>query len=529
MHSEIVGELAIAVVLRHFAEQAAPLATAQFEQGSGAALAEAAVRQAAAGNSRGAEQVAVGIVGGDHPRLPVGPERAFQHLLLVGRLARKIPRALAVHLGLFRLQLRQALGDMPCHQRRVARAQPQVRVAQRRSFVFVLPRVQQLQPAPGGQVLHLLRQRRLQFRPHPQHQLRAFQVRAVRHSGRVVVWIASLDQHLYRHLRPGDLARNQRQRANAHHQLFRFLPPLSATGTYYNQQRNSAKVSQGNHRSHGAAEKKRYNHTRLAPAKFFWRYPLDHSEPLIRAEHLSLQIDGRQLLQDISLELRQGEIVTVIGPNGAGKTTLLRLLLGLTRPTGGSVWRRPGLRLGYMPQRLHIDASMPMSVLRFLQLGGAAADARAALAEVGAARLANARLADLSGGEMQRVLLARACARKPQLLVLDEPTQGVDVGGQTEVYQLIAALRDQLHCGVLLVSHDLHLVMAATDKVLCINQHLCCEGHPEQVSRDPAYLELFGDKLALYTHEHDHAHNLHGDVVTPAHRHAHPKDRGEQQ
>ncbi len=157
-----------------------------------------------------------------------------------------------------------------------------------------------------------------------------------------------------------------------------------------------------------------------------------------------------------------------------------------------------------------------MSVRRFLQLGQAQLDreqARMALQRVGAAELADASLADLSGGEMQRVLLARAASRKPQLLVLDEPTQGVDVGGQGEVYRLIAGLRDQLGCGVLLVSHDLHLVMAATDKVLCINQHICCEGHPEQVSRDPAYLELFGDKVAPYTHQHNHQHKLSGDVV----------------
>lgn len=232
------------------------------------------------------------------------------------------------------------------------------------------------------------------------------------------------------------------------------------------------------------------------------------------------------MLQNVSLELQRGQIVTVIGPNGAGKTTLLRLLLGLTRPTSGAVWRRPGLRLGYMPQRLQIDASMPMSVMRFLQLGQAhlgQAQARAALERVGTGLLADTHLSELSGGEMQRVLLARAASRRPQLLVLDEPTQGVDLAGQGEVYRLIAALRDELGCGVLLVSHDLHVVMAATDKVLCINQHICCEGHPEQVSRDPAYLELFGDKVAPYTHAHDHQHGPGGDIVHPSpapeHRH----------
>ncbi|WP_226703266.1 zinc ABC transporter ATP-binding protein ZnuC [Microbulbifer elongatus] len=250
---------------------------------------------------------------------------------------------------------------------------------------------------------------------------------------------------------------------------------------------------------------------------------LSPSAPLIRAHNLGLEIAGRQLLRDISLELHPAEIVTVIGPNGAGKTTLLRLLLGLSRPTTGSVERQPGLRLGYMPQRLQIDATMPMTVGRFLQLGIDGVNVEQALARVAAPHLAGTRLADLSGGEMQRVLLARAAARKPQLLVLDEPTQGVDLGGQSEVYQLIAQLRDELQCGVLLVSHDLHLVMAATDRVLCVNQHICCHGHPEQVSKDPVYLEMFGDKLALYTHQHNHHHDLSGEVVDDCcdHDHAH--------
>ncbi|WP_444932364.1 zinc ABC transporter ATP-binding protein ZnuC [Microbulbifer sp. SSSA002] len=239
-------------------------------------------------------------------------------------------------------------------------------------------------------------------------------------------------------------------------------------------------------------------------------------QPLITADNIALQVGGRQLLKDITVELSMGEIVTLIGPNGAGKTTLLRLLLGLSQPSQGRIWRQPGLRIGYMPQRLHIDSSMPMSVERFLQLGQPAMrpeQVQSALERVGAGQLIGTSLANLSGGETQRVLLARAASRKPQLLVLDEPTQGVDVGGQSELYQLIATLRDELGCGVLLVSHDLHLVMAATDRVLCLNQHICCHGHPEQVSRHPAYLELFGDKVAPYTHQHNHQHKLSGDIA----------------
>lgn len=248
-------------------------------------------------------------------------------------------------------------------------------------------------------------------------------------------------------------------------------------------------------------------------------FTLSPSESLITADNVSLQLAGRQLLKDITLELLQDDIVTLIGPNGAGKTTLLRLLLGLSRPSSGIIWRKPGLRIGYMPQRLHIDSAMPMSVERFLLLGQRRlqpSQAQAALDRVGAGQLKNTSLSNLSGGEMQRVLLARAASRKPHLLVLDEPTQGVDVGGQGELYQLIATLRDELGCGVLLVSHDLRLVMAATDRVLCLNQHICCHGLPEQVSRDPAYLELFGDKVAPYTHQHNHQHNLSGDIANAA-------------
>ncbi|WNZ58613.1 zinc ABC transporter ATP-binding protein ZnuC [Microbulbifer sp. CNSA002] len=258
-------------------------------------------------------------------------------------------------------------------------------------------------------------------------------------------------------------------------------------------------------------------------------------QPLITADNIALQVGGRQLLKDITVELSQGEIVTLIGPNGAGKTTLLRLLLGLSQPTQGRVWRQTGLRIGYMPQRLHIDSSMPMSVERFLQLGQPAMkpeQAQSALDRVGAGQLRGASLANLSGGEMQRVLLARAASRKPQLLVLDEPTQGVDIGGQSELYQLIATLRDELGCGVLLVSHDLHLVMAATDRVLCLNQHICCHGHPEQVSRHPAYLELFGDKVAPYTHQHNHQHKLSGDIAPASscnHQHTHTNTKNKEQ
>lgn len=246
------------------------------------------------------------------------------------------------------------------------------------------------------------------------------------------------------------------------------------------------------------------------------------SETLIALNGVSVIRDGRKILDNISLTLQRGEIITIIGPNGAGKSTLLKLALGLISPTSGSVRKNDALRIGYMPQQLHIDANLPLSTLRFLQLGGAKTPAiQAALAEVGADGLENNAVQSLSGGEMQRVLLARALLRNPDLLVLDEPVQGVDVGGQTEMYALIAELRHRHHCGVLMVSHDLHWVMAQTDRVLCLNQHVCCEGHPEQVGNDPAYRALFGNNglgdtaanaIAPYHHHHNHAHDLHGTV-----------------
>ncbi|MBS7326641.1 MAG: zinc ABC transporter ATP-binding protein ZnuC [Thiopseudomonas sp.] len=252
--------------------------------------------------------------------------------------------------------------------------------------------------------------------------------------------------------------------------------------------------------------------------------------PLIRIENASLSFDGQPVLEGINLQLEQGEIVTLVGPNGAGKSSLVRLLLGLVHPDSGSVWRAPKLRIGYMPQKLALHATLPLTVKRFLQLvpGVKAADIKSALQETGALKVYHSPLQRISGGELQRVLLARALLRKPQLLVLDEPVQGVDVTGQLELYNLIGRLRDRYNCGVLMVSHDLHLVMRATDRVLCLNRHLCCTGKPEQVSNHPAFIALFGDQaakdLAVYYHAHDHAHDLHGCVLDPDHPHAHGPD-----
>lgn len=236
--------------------------------------------------------------------------------------------------------------------------------------------------------------------------------------------------------------------------------------------------------------------------------PIDH---LIAAAALSVRLEDRPILEAIDLTLDAGEIVTLIGPNGAGKTTLVRTLLGLQDFSSGRLERQPGLRIGYMPQRVSVEAILPMNVERFLRLGERKRGTVQEIAvRLGLTELLRNPVQGLSGGEMQRVLLARALLRDPQLLVLDEPAQGVDVGLQSVFYQLIRQIRDERGCGVLMVSHDLHLVMASTDRVVCLNRHICCTGHPETVSRDPAYLRLFGgtqmNGLAFYTHDHNHTH-----------------------
>jgi zinc transport system ATP-binding protein len=243
------------------------------------------------------------------------------------------------------------------------------------------------------------------------------------------------------------------------------------------------------------------------------------SAPLVEAKGISIRFNGRQVLDGVDVSVHAREIVTLIGPNGAGKTTLVRIILGLLKPDQGKFRRQKDLRIGYMPQRLTLSANLPLTVKRFLGLAQAnhATRLRQVAAELGIERLLDSQMITLSGGETQRVLLARALLRDPQLLVLDEPVQGVDVTGQAELYGLITRIRNSHDCGVLMISHDLHLVMAATDRVFCLNQHVCCSGHPEVVSKHPAYLELFGSpasaKLALYTHHHNHRHDIHGNVI----------------
>lgn len=244
------------------------------------------------------------------------------------------------------------------------------------------------------------------------------------------------------------------------------------------------------------------------------------NELLLRGSDISYSRGGQLLLDKVEIGIHRDEIITVIGPNGAGKTTLVRMLLGLLKPSQGRVVAEPGLKIGYVPQRLQMDPVLPMSVERFLKTAGRFSQLEMirALQEVGADRVLDCPIHQVSGGELQRIMLARAILRKPDLLILDEPTQGVDLGGQAELYQLISQLRDRYHCGVLMVSHDLHLVMAASDSVLCLNQHVCCSGRPEAISQHPEYLKLIGDSvgpgLAVYSHEHDHSHDIHGNIHT---------------
>jgi zinc transport system ATP-binding protein len=234
---------------------------------------------------------------------------------------------------------------------------------------------------------------------------------------------------------------------------------------------------------------------------------------------VSFRYGKLSVLQSVDLEVRKGEIVTLIGPNGAGKSTLLKLVLGLLQPAAGTAFRRPDLRVGYVPQRLHVDAVLPITARRFLCLPKRSDEARlmACLEEVGAPQVLGRAMQDLSGGEMQRLLLARALLRDPDLLILDEPLQGVDIGGQQSLFQLIETVRTSRGCGVILVSHDLHVVLAGTDRVVCLNKHICCSGKPESVSRNPAYLTLFGQQnaegMALYQHRHDHRHDLAGATL----------------
>ncbi len=258
------------------------------------------------------------------------------------------------------------------------------------------------------------------------------------------------------------------------------------------------------------------------------------SEALISATNLSVTHGGAPVLSGVDFTIAPGEIVTVVGPNGSGKSTLIRALIGLEPAATGQVTRQPGLVIGYVPQKLHLDASLPMTVRRFLSLPKRVrdADAATALARTGVPGLEGRQITRLSGGQFQRVLLARALLARPQILILDEPTQGLDQPGTAAFYKLIEEVRHETGAAVLMVSHDLHVVMSASDRVICLNGHVCCAGTPRVVSNAPEYRALFGmgtgGAFALYQHVHDHDHDHdEGHGHDPAHpHHAHPQAHG---
>lgn len=234
---------------------------------------------------------------------------------------------------------------------------------------------------------------------------------------------------------------------------------------------------------------------------------------LVAVKNLSVAYGANTVLRNVDFNLEPGEIVTIVGPNGSGKTSLLRAIIGATKPTTGKVTLRPGLKIGYVPQRLHIDPTLPITVERFMRLAGdvSKADCQAALQTAGVPNLLKRQMSQLSGGQFQRVMLARALINRPDVLLLDEATQGLDQPGSASFYRQIEAVRRETGCAVLMISHELHVVMSASDRVICLNGHVCCEGAPEIVASAPEYRALFGSgtggALALYRHDHDHDHD----------------------
>lgn len=234
---------------------------------------------------------------------------------------------------------------------------------------------------------------------------------------------------------------------------------------------------------------------------------------LATIQGLNVRYGDETVLAHVDLTVHPGEIVTIVGPNGSGKSTLLRAIVGAIKPSAGRVQKRTGLKIGYVPQKLALDTTLPITARRFLDLPKPVSDHDAieALGQTGATSLAQRQLSDLSGGQLQRVLLARALIGGPDLLMLDEATQGLDQQGSADFYRLIEDVRRKFGCTILMVSHELHVVMAASDRVICLNGHVCCHGSPEHVASAPEYRALFGSgtkgALALYRHEHDHGHH----------------------
>ena len=238
---------------------------------------------------------------------------------------------------------------------------------------------------------------------------------------------------------------------------------------------------------------------------------------LLKLENAGFSKNNKWLVKGVSLEVKQGEIVTLIGPNGSGKSTTAKIALGIYKEIEGKVNKFTN-KIGYVPQKISIDWTLPIRVIDFMSLTKEPTDEQinVALNLTGVEHLRNKSLGNLSGGEFQRVLIARAIAKQPEVLVLDEPVQGVDFKGEIALYELIKKISEELNCGILLISHDLHVVMSATDFVVCLNGHVCCSGTPQVVAKNDEYQELFGDRasttLSIYEHKHDHTHSPDGTI-----------------
>lgn len=239
---------------------------------------------------------------------------------------------------------------------------------------------------------------------------------------------------------------------------------------------------------------------------------------LLEVKEIALSYGNKTVLKNINLSIKEKSVTTIVGPNGAGKSSLLKVILKLIKADSGKVIYSPSLTIGYVPQKIHLDNNLPLTCQQFLKLkrGVKRGDLENIVNLLSIDHLMQSSMHRLSGGELQRVLFARALLNKPKLLVLDEPVQGVDINGQVELYNLINSSKQMFDCAVLMVSHDLHLVMANTDHVICINQHICCQGSADSVANDPDFISHFGtqyaDNFALYTHHHDHHHHLDGDI-----------------
>ena len=244
---------------------------------------------------------------------------------------------------------------------------------------------------------------------------------------------------------------------------------------------------------------------------------MNQNKLLVKLENAGVQRTSKWLVKGISFEISQGQIVTLIGPNGSGKTTTAKMILNIMNADEGQITRNND-KMAYVPQKINIDWTMPLRVIDFMKITNNLNDNQVieSLTTTGVDKLLYNQIHNLSGGEFQRVLIARAIAKKPDLLVLDEPVQGVDYNGEIALYNLIKKISVNLNCGILLISHDMHFVMSTTDHVVCLNGHICCSGTPSSVVKNPEYIKLFGEHnsetLSYYQHHHDHSHDNDGSV-----------------